>query len=82
MDIIRSMKQDRDLDGNIISNEPAEVRTYSYGTGTIPSERLERLIVMISTDFRQALMVFHQLVQGKSFQKINFNILAFDKCIK
>lgn len=63
------MKQDRDLDGNIISNEPTEVRTYSYGTGAILSERLERLIVMLSKDFRQALMVFHQLVQGKHKHK-------------
>ena len=63
--LVRGMRETRDLAGNIISNEPSDCRTYTCDTGSMPSERFERLIAMLAIDFRHALMVFHQLIQGK-----------------
>ena len=61
----RTMSRGRDQAGNIVSDEPAEVRTYNYDTGSIPSKRFEELIAMLAKDYRQGLMQFHQLIQGK-----------------
>ena len=63
-DMLRTMTE-RDMDGNILSDEKVEVRTYNYATGLIPARRMEELLCLISKDYRQCLMIFHQLIQGK-----------------
>ena len=79
------MMSDRDLDGNILSDEPTEIRTYNYATGLIPARRMEELLCLISKDYRQSLMVFHQLVQGifllHFIQKQNQKTIPSINCI-
>ena len=62
----RSMPHARDFDGNIVSSETTDVRTYKYATGLIPSKRLEELLCLMAKDYRQALFVYHQMVQGEN----------------
>ena len=61
----RTMQGNRDLDGNILNNERCDVQTYAYGTGGIPAYRYENLMKAIALDGNQAVLVFHQLAQGK-----------------
>ena len=63
-DMHRPTTTTRDFDGNIVSNEPSETRTYHYATGLIPAKRIEELICMMTKDFRQGLFTFHQHIQG------------------
>ena len=62
-DMRRTMAE-RDMDGNVLSDASVEVRTYNYATGLIPAKRMEELLCLISKDYRQSLMIFHQLIQG------------------
>ena len=65
-DMVRTAPQGRDVDGNIISDEPMELRRFNYSTGSIPSERYEELIRLMTKDFHQSLMLYHQLIQGNN----------------
>ena len=59
--------QTRDLDGNILSEEPSERQPYQYRTGEIPSWEFEILIRAITIDEFQGCLVYHQAVQGKIY---------------
>ena len=63
--MLKPFPQGRDEDRNIISNEPTEVRLYEHDTGLIPSKRFEELIRLMTKDPHQALLIYHQLIQGK-----------------
>ena len=57
-----------DPDFNIIeTNEPGPFQTSTYygDTCSIPAKNFERLFKLISTDTHQALMLWHQQIQGK-----------------
>lgn len=54
----------RDYDGNIVDKEHCEVRTWNYKTANIPSYRFENLLKVIAVDSNQALLLYHQLIQG------------------
>ena len=65
----RTMVDDRDIDGNIISRGQTggntfEIQTFETGVGGIPSFRYENLLKTIVIDSDQCLLVYHSLVQG------------------
>ena len=64
--MLKMMVGDRDYDGNIVGYDHCEVRTWDYKTANIPSYRFENLLKIIAVDSNQALLLFHQLIQGKT----------------
>ena len=68
--MVKPAAEARDEDRNIIGPGPVELRHYKYNTGLIPSAQIEELLRLITKDWHQSLLVYHQLVQGKhSFWK-------------
>lgn len=65
----RTMFDDRDIDGNIISHGQTggntfEIQTFKTGAGGIPSFRYENLLKAVVIDSDQCLLVYHSVVQG------------------
>ena len=61
-------KYDDDL--NIIETSeegPFQTPTHMGGTGSIPADKIERLIRLLCSQWHQALMMFHQAIQGKIY---------------
>ena len=63
--MVKTAPEARDEDRNIIGPGPVELRRYKHDTGLIPSEQIEALLRLITKDYHQSLIVYHQLVQGK-----------------
>ena len=83
--MLKMMVGDRDYDGNIVGYDHCEVRTWDYKTANIPSYRFENLLKIIAVDSNQALLLFHQLIQGKTvfdFRRIfNYDSYIFNNMV-
>lgn len=73
-DLTKTSPDSRDEDGNIISTDPMELRHYYYNTGLIPSDRFEELLRLMTKDHHQALMLYHQLVQGMLYDRVKHKV--------
>ena len=56
-----------DWDGNIMNLQPTTGIVYYYNTGAIPAQRIENTlrVIVVQTQWHQALMQFHFACQGK-----------------
>ena len=73
-DMVKTSPQSRDEDGNIVSSDPADLRRYVYNTALIPSGRFEEMLRLMTKDSDQALIVYHQLIQGISTSLVDTTI--------